>query len=247
MDRQIVLSVIAVAVLGFIGVLLLIPDSIEDETVRLPWLIEQDVAGRTQVFGFTLGETSLADVRALFGEDGKVNLFQDPARAETYGVEAYFDQIHLQRLRADFVMTLDVDQATLEGMYERGLRISQVGSGSRKVRLDPADIETLAARPIRSISYLPKARLDEALIEQRFGTPDLRLTEPESGVVHWLYPERGLDIARDPGGNVIMQYVNLDDFDRLLAPLREAVPVEDAPVVTDPASPGPAATAPPPG
>ncbi|MBK1644758.1 hypothetical protein CKO25_08870 [Thiocapsa imhoffii] len=229
MDRQIVLSILAVAVLAFLGVLLLMPPMIEDETPRLPWLITLDEAGRTQVFGFTIGESTLAEVRALFGEEGKINLFQDPTRDEPYVVESYFDQIHLQRLRADFVVTLDVDQAELDGMYERGLRISQVGSGSRKVRLDQDDIDALASRPIRSISYLPKARLDEELIEQRFGVPALLLTEPTTGIIHWLYPERGLDIGRDPNGNVIIQYVNPDDFNRLLAPLQDALPTEPHP------------------
>ncbi|SDW34678.1 hypothetical protein [Thiocapsa roseopersicina] len=229
MDRQIILSVLGVAVLGFLGVLLLMPASIEDGPDRLPWRVTQDASGHSQVFGFTIGETTLAEVRRLFGEDGKVNLFQDPTQAESYGVEAFFDQIHLQRLRADFVIALDVDQATLAAMYERGLRISQVGSGSRKIKLDPADVETLSARPIRSISYLPKARLDNALIEQRFGTPDLRLTEPETEIVHWLYPERGMDIGRSPNGTVVIQYVNPDDFDRLLSPLQDAVPSEETP------------------
>jgi hypothetical protein len=87
----------------------------------------------------------------------------------------------------------------------------------------------VASAPIRAISYLPKARLDEALIEQRFGVPSLRLAEPETGVVHWLYPERGIDIGRDPSGNVVIQYVNPDDFDRLLRPLQDAAPLEDSP------------------
>jgi hypothetical protein len=229
MDRQIVLSVLGVAVLAFLGVLLLMPASIEEGPTRLPWHIEQDESGHTKVFGFTIGETTLAEVRELFGDDGKVNLFQDPGREETYGVEAFFDQVHLQRLRADFVITLDVDQPTLAAMYERGLRISQVGSGSRKIRLDPEDLEALASKPIRTISYLPKARLDNELIEERFGTPALRLTEPKTDIVHWLYPERGLDIGREPGGNVVIQYVDPDDFDRVLQPLQDAVPVEEAP------------------
>ncbi|MTW21572.1 hypothetical protein [Allochromatium palmeri] len=219
MDRSIVLSILGAATLGFVGMLLLMPDPIEDGIARLPWLIEQDASGRTQVFGFTLGATTLAEVRQVFREDGEINLFRMPGPSGMLAAEVYFEQIYLERLRADFVLTLDVDQATLTSMYDRGLRISQTGSGSQKVKLDPNDAKRLAGRPIRAIVYLPKARLDEALIEQRFGAPTQRLSEAETGIVHWLYPERGLDIGRDPSGRVVMQYVNPADFDAILEPL----------------------------
>lgn len=222
MDRSIVLSILGAAVLGFVGMLLLMPDPIEDSVTRLPWLIEQDAGGRTQVFGFTLGATTLAEIRQVFREDGEINLFRTVGTSGTFAAEVYFEQIHLERLRADFVLTLEVDQATLAAMYERGLRISQTGSGSQKVKLDPSDAERLAGRPIRAIVYLPKARLDEALLSQRFGVPSQRLTESETGIVHWLYPERGLDIGRDPGGRVVMQYVNPADFGAILEPLATA-------------------------
>jgi hypothetical protein len=219
MDRKIVLSVVAAAVLGFVAVLLLMPPTIDDGTVRLPWRVSVDQAGRTQVFGLTLGETTLAEVRALFGEDGAINLFETPGTAEPLGVEAYFDQIYLQGLRADFVITLDLDQTTLTPMFERGLRISQLGSGARKVKLDPADVDSLLHRPIRTMTYLPQARLSEELIERRFGPPQERRIEAETGVVHWLYPDRGMDIARDPKGKIVVQYANSADFERLLLAL----------------------------
>ena len=134
-------------------------------------------------------------------------------------MEAYFEQIYLQSLRADFVVALDLDQATLGQMYDRGLRISQLESGGKKVKLDPRDAETLAARPIRTIAYLPQARLPEPLLERRFGKPEERRTEPKTGIVHWLYPARGMDIARDPKGKIVIQYANPADFASLLAPL----------------------------
>jgi len=225
MDRKIVVTILGSAILGFFAVLLLMPPTIDDGTVRLPWRVQVNAAGHTEVFGFTLGETTLAEVRRVFGEDGTINLFETPDRDERLGVEVFFEQIYLQRLRAAFVVTLDLDQAALAPMYERGLRISQLGSGARKVKLDPADVDILLGRPIRAITYLPQARLDEDLIAKRFGTPEERRTEPETGVVHWLYPERGMDIARDPRGNVVIQYVNPADFAALVAPL----PVESAP------------------
>jgi hypothetical protein len=224
MDRKIVLTILGSALLGFFAVLLLIPPTIDDGQVRLPWRTSTSAAGQTQVFGFTLGETSLKEVRELFGQEGTINLFETPDRPERFGVEVYFEQVYLQSLRADFVVTLGVDQKTLGAMYERGLRISQLGSGSKKVKLDPVDVETLLPRPIRAITYLPQARLDEALIEKRFGAPAGRRTEAETGIAHWLYPDRGIDIARDPKGKVVIQYVSRADFADLLAPLAEQDP-----------------------
>jgi hypothetical protein len=229
MDRKIVLTILGSALLGFFAVLLLIPPTIDDGQVRLPWRTTTNAAGQTEVFGFTLGQTTLKEVRDLFGQEGTINLFETPGRRDRFGVEVYFEQVYLQSLRADFVITLDLDQKTLGAMYERGLRISQLGSGARKVKLDPVDVEALLPRAIRSITYLPQARLDEALIEKRFGIPAERRSEPETGITHWLYPDRGIDVARDPKGKVVIQYVSLADFAEVLSPLALQDPTDMPP------------------
>lgn len=223
MDRKMILSILAFTVFAFIGIMLLLPDeNIEDQTPRLPWQVEQDGQGRAQVFGFTLGETTLGEIRRLFQEEGEINLFArlDPDhQAIGYSVEAYFDQIYLNRIRGDFVIGIQADPATLGPMYERGLRISQLGSGAKKVKLDPADIATLETLPISTITYLPWKSLDTEIVAKRFGTPAEQRLEPETGVTHWLYPDKGMDLAMDKKGGVVIQYVNRDAFAGLIAPL----------------------------
>jgi hypothetical protein len=227
MDRKYIITILTAALLGFAGAMLLMPPTIKDETVRLPWRVTTDHAGRTRVFGFTLGQTPLAEVRKFFGEDGAINLFETPGAPQPLGVEVYFQQVYLQSLRADFVITLDVDQATLRPMYERGLRINQLESGDKKIKLDPTDLAELSGRPIRTITYLPQARLDESTIEKRFGTPKERRLDPGNGIIHWLYPERGFDVARNTKGKIVIQYVNRSDFKRLALPLGK--PAADGP------------------
>lgn len=221
MDRKIVLTILTAALLGFAGLWLLlsiIPD--QRAGVRLyPWDSSRDPTGRTQVFDLTLGESTLADARALLNEEGEIYLFVNPAGSHT--VEAYFDDIYLSNLRADWILTLELDPERLAAMYQRGLRVSTAGSGSRKVKLDPDDVETLPGEPIRTLTYLPWKRLEPRHIEGNFGAPDKQITEV-SGVVHWLYPNKGVDIARDKDGAVVIQYLNSEDFDLAVAALRSS-------------------------
>ena len=216
MDRKIVLYVLGAAALGFIGIMMLMPEERSDGVVRLPWLVSADEQDRTLVFGFTIGDTTLGEARAAFGEEGKINLFTHPDRADRYSVEAYFDQMYLDGLRADFVITLDADQAELAAMYERGLRISQLGSGGKKVTLAPQDIDALQQSPIRVITYLPWKSLNGEILNKRFGKPDEKFTEP-TGVTHWLYPSKGMDIGLDRDGGVVIQYVDAREFEDLVA------------------------------
>lgn len=221
MDRKIILSVLGAALFAFIGIWLLL-SALPDERAALrlyPWDLALDADGRVQVFDLTIGASTLAEVRALVGQDGKVTLFSEPDGR--FAVEAYFDDVMLGNLRADWVVTLAVPDAVLAAMYERGLRVSKLGSGSRKVTLDPDDVTQLTTMPMQSLTYLPWKRLEPADLIGRFGEPAQRL-EAANGVVHWLYPQQGLEIARDPRGGVVMQYLDPARFDRVLAPLLAA-------------------------
>lgn len=227
MDRKIIVSTLAAAAMLFIGIMLLLsilPD--ERAGLRLyPWDVSRDGAGNTRVFDLSIGDSTLADARALLGEEGKINLFENPDGTRT--VEVYFDNIFLSNLRADWILTLEVPEDELTAMYERGLRISKTSSGSRKVKLDPMDVERLAAAPIRILTYLPWKSLEPRDIAGRFGEPAEKRTE-ETGVVHWLYPVQGMDIARDTDGGVVIQYLNPADFDRAVEPLPAPSPTAAA-------------------
>jgi hypothetical protein len=243
MGRRIILYLLGVVALGLIGIVMMPEKRDEDDGIqRLPWRVSVDSRGHARVFGFTLGETTLAGVRAAFGEDGKINLFSRAHGDDEFSVEAYFEQLYLEGLRADLVITLEADQQMLTAMYERGLRISRLGSGDKKVELAPADIDSLLKQPIRAITYLPWKSLDAEILRKRFGEPKDILSE-ESGVSHWLYPDKGMDIGLDEGGGVVIQYVNPEEFESLIAPLKESSrqgePKSGGPAVEAMADPAP--------
>ena len=181
----------------------------------LPWEIEIDGRGGSSAFGLTLGEASLADAERLLGE-AALTLFLQPD--DHLALEAFFDDVRPAGLKADFVLTLDLPQSTLTGMYDHGLRIARGTEGLSRVDLNPTDLPAARAAPIVAITYLPAVNLDPEVVEKRFGTPESRVTEAP-GVVHWLYPDLGLDVVVRDDGKEVLQYVAPRDFERLAEPL----------------------------
>jgi hypothetical protein len=106
----------------------------------------------------------------------------------------------------------------LSAMFDRGLRLSTLPSGVRKVELASEDVAQLASAPIVHITYIPGPDLDEPLLLARFGEPAQRLPEGEA-VVHWLYPDKGLDIAVNRDGREMLQYVAPARFGEVVQPL----------------------------
>jgi hypothetical protein len=223
MEHRILLSTLAAALLGIVGLWLLLSLQAPAEPPDppyWPWEVSRSDAGQVEVFGLTLGQSRLAELRARLGETGTLSLFIEADG--TMVIEAFFDDIRLSGLRADWVVTLDVAESDLADIYGRGLRISTLGHGGRKVTLAVEDSKRLAEAPLRRITYLPWPQLQARDLAGNFGLPREKLTEP-GGIEHWLYPERGMDIARDPKGKVVIQYLNPPDFSAARARLERAV------------------------
>ena len=132
--------------------------------------------------------------------------------------EMFFEQVTLAGLKSKIVVSIAVPDAELQGMYERGLRMSGTGSG-KKITLAPDDVARVRALPISGLTYMPSVRLEEGVISKRFGQPAQRIKERKSGAVHWLYPQHGLDITLGNDEKPVLQYVPPKDFDKLLQPL----------------------------
>jgi hypothetical protein len=217
MDRKIGFGLLLITLVA-IAVAILSPGGrTVDPNPKLPWMIEVDAQGESHVFGLTLGESTLADAREAFQEQGKMNLFLSPQGE--YAIEAYFQRLFLSGLRADLVLALDVGQQQAAEIFDRGLRISKLGSGAKKVDMTTPDKDLLAEKKIALITYLPATDLEEEIIRRHFGEPQQKISEKKSGIVHWLYPEKGLDIGVNPDGKEVFQYVRPAEFEELVKPL----------------------------
>lgn len=215
MDKKIILGVVALAVIS-ISILLMAPESSTDIPDTLPWKISHPTPDTSRVFGITLGQSSLGDTEHVFKEQSEVSLFKTTAGKML--VEAFFDELNFNGLKAKFVLTIAVPAEELQGMFDRGLRMNSTSSGKR-ITLSPDDLARVRKSPVASLTYLPTARLEEALFTKRFGEPAQRIRETKSGAVHWLYPQHGLDITLGGSEKPLLQYISPKDFELLRAPL----------------------------
>jgi len=216
MDKKIILGVFALVVVS-ISALLLVPSAPTDTPDTLPWRITHPTPESSRVFGITLGQTSLEEAeKKVFKEQTEISLFKTSEGKML--VEAFFDELNLNGLKAKFVFTVAIPQDELTGMFNRGLRMNSTPSGKR-ITLTADDLLRVRKAPVASITYMPTPKLEEAIFTKRFGIPAERVRETKSGAVHWLYPQHGLDITLGGEEKPLFQYVSPSDFELLRAPL----------------------------
>ncbi|MEJ2694703.1 MAG: hypothetical protein P8166_17170, partial [Candidatus Thiodiazotropha sp.] len=163
--------------------------------------------------------STLSDAREVFQMHGKANLFIDPDGKPV--LEAYFERVFLSGLRADFVLVLDVGEQLATELYDHGSRTSLTSKTTRMVELSSDDQTLISNQPIRLINYIPYANLDEELVSSRFGNPEQKIMEPETGITHWIYPDRGTSLGLNPNGKELIQYMPPGEIPALIKHIQD--------------------------
>jgi hypothetical protein len=166
----------------------------------LPWQIDKLDNGNTQVFGITLGQTTLGEAIALLGDDMDLAIIAAPAEAGS--LEAYYSHYSAGPITGKLILVLDIDPDRLAHMRERAFH----DGGTRRYRLHPDDLPLAYRAPVRAITFLPSFDLDETIIQDRFGTPAavIQVNERQK---HLLYPDRGLDLVLSTDTREVLQYL----------------------------------------
>ncbi len=177
---------------------------------NLPWQITVDETGQSHVFGVTPGVSTLAQIRQKLGEE--VDLAIIAAPGEVGSLEAYYNQISLGFVMGRMILTLEQTPEAITAMRERAPKAEHMESTTKKISLHPDDLALANQSVVRAISLIPSSNLEEAVILQRFGEPAERFQVSE-GLVHYLYPQKGLDIVWSAKGKEVLQYVAPKNFE----------------------------------
>ncbi len=186
-------------------------------TVRgLPWQIETLPEGRSKVFGITLGQDTMLQVRERLGPDMQLAIIN--AAVNDHSLEMYYDRYTAGVLSGKLVLTADLAADKLVQMVERSTKTGYTKTGARKFRLHPDDLPLAWQAPVQAITFIPTVNLDRPTVIKRFGEPAEIIGSGEQ-TTHLLYPDKGLDLILNEDGKEILQYIAPREFFRLRDPL----------------------------
>lgn len=192
---------------------------------NLPWQIETLADGGSKVFGLVLAQSTLGEARRRFGNDMELAVIASPG--EPGALEAYYIHFTAGVLHGKVILVAMLDQAGVEQMRKRALKVEFMDSTTRKFILHPDDVTLAYQAPIGSITFMPDAHFDADTAVKRFGAPEVRIRSSEQ-VEHFLYPQKGLDLLLDAQGKEVLQYVAPRQFARLRDPLVKKALQEEA-------------------
>lgn len=192
---------------------------------NLPWQIETLADGGSKVFGLVLAQSTLGEARQRFGNDMELAVIASPG--EPGALEAYYIHFTAGVLHGKVILVAMLDQAGVEQMRQRALRVEFMDSTTRKFILRPDDLTLAYQTPIGSITFMPDAHFDADTAIKRFGAPEVRIRSSEH-VEHFLYPQKGLDLLLDAQGKEVLQYIAPRQFARLRDPLVKKALQEEA-------------------
>ena len=99
-----------------------------EQLTNLPWQIKIDSLGRSNIFGITLGESSLLSLEEHFSHPAEIHLFRN--RDDSLSVEAYFNKITLSHIDSRVIVELDLAPDTLENINASASKPKIMPSGT---------------------------------------------------------------------------------------------------------------------
>lgn len=104
------------------------------------------------------------------------------------------------------ILQTKASEQNIKYWRENSIKSDYVATGrAKKYTLSADDLTHALGEIITGLIFIPAVNLDEEVILARFGEPDERILLTE--VTHFLYPEKGLDIALYDNAKEVIQYV----------------------------------------
>lgn len=198
-------TLLIAGVIWLLSYLFVTPPSNQQDASALPWHATLDETGALNVLGLTLNKSTTRDAMQLYGNEVEIVLFSN-SHNEPVSLEAFYDDMRIgYAFRGRLVLTLDLHQDELREMQLRGGKVKSLNSGDREVTLSGYDLNAATNLPIKHLTYIPYPKIDEDVIQHRFGLPTKDYVG-EDKLRRWVYPEKKLTVIFDDTGRKVLEF-----------------------------------------
>jgi hypothetical protein len=204
-ERYIVGYTLLGAVLVFLAIFLFTRDVDMPKNKAMPWQSYINDKQQTVVFNLTMDESRLIDAARQFGTEIKASLFEDEKSKPE--LEVYFPSTKVGGISAKIILNLSLDDKIIEVLSRNIDESMLMPSGVKNTTFSPIGEMAMSRLKIKSLTFIPRANLEEGVIKNLFGEPNRVELAPE-GVSYWHYPEKGLRIIVDNEQKEMLEFYN---------------------------------------
>jgi hypothetical protein len=204
--------VIGLTLLGtsviFLAIFLFTINGKMPENQAMPWESQVNAQQKTEVFGLVVGVSKVIDAARIFGTEIEASLFEDKTGEKE--LEVFFSNTKVGGISASIILNLSIDNPSMQELLTNIDKILLMPSGVKKTTFSPVGDRLISNLTIQSLSFIPKADLDEKVIKKLFGNPasiDINTTSDDS-LSYWHYPNKGLRVIISAKLNEIFEFYN---------------------------------------
>jgi len=188
-----------------------------DTLEGLPWQITIFPDGSTQIFGLHIGVSRLSDALEMLGSDMDIAIIA--STGEVGNLEMYYGHYRAGLLSGKLILQTDIQPQTIKSLKDNAAKFEYMASGlAKKYILSTENLPQILGQTIIGLTFIPSVNLNEEVVQARFGMPAEQIQS--DGVVHYLYPDKGLHIALHAKSKEVLQYVPPEKFQQLVQPLK---------------------------
>lgn len=204
-----VCCIIFVCAFAYFGLPMFAP-RIENQTHQLFWETSLSPNEEMKVFDLTLNQSTLQDALNTFGNRVTITLYET---VDGDQVEGYFRETKAGPFVGRMAFTLKKNDVNMQSVKDQLEEKIAPMSRNKSYKIPSNFSHLFLDTPIFSLAFIPtQIVLTPEDIKARFGEPDLIIEEMENekktGTIHYLYPNKGIDISIDNEKRAIIQYIS---------------------------------------
>lgn len=181
--------------------------------------------GKMSALGYILMEDDAQKAIKMQGNRFEFAVFEeDRANQKNQQLELYFRETEVGKFTGRIIISLITSTQDMQAILKNAGSAKRLPDHRLKYSILDTESSKMSHFKIGHIAFIPTAiNLDESIITNKFGTPNQILKEAsaEGEITHYLYPQKGVEVAVDTQNRAVIQYVLPNDFDtRVVLPLQ---------------------------